>query len=289
MLLPALVLLTLLVVVPLGLGTWTGFLNLNISTLHDWLLAPFVGLGNYREGFSGKALIGASLGRSILASIEFSVLTTIVIAPIGILAALTVHGKFKGRTLVRSLYIVPYVIPTFVTALIGRLAFLNGTGAVDRLLSALHLASSKTFWLIGSKSFWAMLLVEIWATWAFVYLMTLAGLQSIPHDLYESAEVDGAGSFRKFFSVVLPQLKRVLGIAFLLSTIGHFNNFTLPYVMFGQSPPNSADVLPVNAYVTSFGVFEFGLGSAMAVVTMLVMIIPGVFYLRSLRLTEVTP
>lgn len=133
-----------------------------------------------------------------------------------------------------------------------------------------------------------MTITEIWAVWAFIYIMVLAGLQSIPTELYEVAELDGATSWQKLTKVVLPQLKGLLGLALLLSTLFHFNNFTLPFVMFGSSPPTSATVLPLNIYVTSFNLFDFGLGSAMSVITLIIMLVPAFFYLRALRLGEVT-
>jgi multiple sugar transport system permease protein len=86
----------------------------------------------------------------------------------------------------------------------------------------------------------------------------------------------------------LPQLRHILGLALLLSTLNHFNNFTLPFVMFGTPPPIQADVLPLNIYVSSFQLFNFGLGGAMSVITLILMLIPGFIYIRALRLGEVT-
>jgi multiple sugar transport system permease protein len=118
--------------------------------------------------------------------------------------------------------------------------------------------------------------------------MVLAGLQSIPADVYDAADVDGANAWQKLTSIVLPQLRHILGLALLLSTLNHFNNFTLPFVMFGTPPPVQADVLPLNIYVSSFQLFNFGLGGAMSVITLIIMLIPGLLYIRTLRLGEVT-
>jgi multiple sugar transport system permease protein len=284
---PALLLLCVLIGIPLALAFYTSFLNLTLSTLHEWLSAPFVGLTNFVDAVTGEGLLGDTLWRSALASVEFCVLTTAITLPIGILAALTVNSKIRGRSLYRSLYLIPYVIPTFVTAFVARIAFQNGSGVVDVVLSDLHLASRNTYWLLGANSFWAMLIVEVWSTWPFMYIMVLAGLQGIPSEIYDACDVDGATTFQKLWRVVLPQLRRIIGLAVLLSTIFHFNNFTLPFVMFGTTPPGAVDVLPLNVYITSFNVYQFGLGAAMSVVTMAVMIVPGVIYMRSLRLTEV--
>lgn len=283
---PNAALLVLIIGIPFLIGVYISFLQLNQYSLRHWLNAPWVGLANYIDALRGSNVLGASALQSLGVSVAFSLLTTVFITPIGILAALTVNVSYRGRAIIRSLYLIPYVIPTFVTALLWRLIFLNGTGPVDQFLAAIHVASVNTYWLIGPNTFWAMVITDVWASWAFIYMMVLAGLQSISRELYEAAEVDGAGAWQKLTRVVLPQLRNVLGLALLLSTLYHFNNFTLPFIMFGTPPPVQADVLPLNIYVTSFQLFNFGLGGAMAVITLILMFIPGFFYIRAMRLGE---
>src|SRR2546421_5518020 len=285
---PSIVLLVVIIGIPLLIAVYISFLSLDQYTLRSWIHAPWVGLSNYVTALTAGSVIGASALVSLGVSLAFSLLTTLCITPIGILAALTVNTTYRGRTFVRSLYLVPYVIPVFVTALIWRMMFLNGTGLVDRSLAAIHVANINTYWLLGPNSFWAMVIADVWASWAFIYIMVLAGLQSISHDHYEAADIDGATSWQKLTRVVLPQLRHILGLALLLSTLNHFNNFTLPFVMFGTPPPLQADVLPLNIYVSSFQLFDFGLGGAMSVITLIIMLIPGFLYIRALRLGEVT-
>ncbi|HLZ59232.1 MAG TPA: sugar ABC transporter permease [Ktedonosporobacter sp.] len=285
---PSVLMLILIVGIPFLIAFYISFLNLDQYTLRSWIHAPWVGLSNYLTALTTENVVGASTLVSLGVSIAFSVLTTLFITPIGILAALTVNTRYRGRTLVRALYLVPYVTPTFVTALVWRLMFLNRTGLVDRFLSATHIASINTYWLLGPNSFWAMVIADVWASWAFIYIMVLAGLQAIPSDIYDAAVVDGANAWRKLTRIVLPQLRHILGLALLLSTLNHFNNFTLPFVMFGTPPPIQADVLPLNIYVSSFQLFNFGLGGAMSVITLILMLIPGILYIRTLRLEEAT-
>jgi multiple sugar transport system permease protein len=285
---PSLVLLILIVGIPFLIAAYISFLRLDQYTLRTWVHAPWVGLTNYVRALTAGNAVGASAVGSLVVSIAFSVLTTLLITPIGILAALTVNTSFRGRALVRSLYLIPYVIPTFVNALVWRMMFLNHTGLVDRFLAAIHIGSINTYWLLGPNSFWALVIADTWASWAFIYIMVLAGMQSISHNLYEAADVDGANAWQKMYHVVLPQLRHLLGLAVLLSTLNHFNNFTLPFVMFGTPPPIQADVLPLNIYVSSFQLFNFGLGGAMSVITLILMLIPGFIYIRALRLGEHT-
>ncbi|MBA2288615.1 MAG: sugar ABC transporter permease [Ktedonobacteraceae bacterium] len=283
---PSIFLLVLIVGIPFLIAAYISFLNLDQYTLRSWVNAPWVGLSNYVAALTAGNVVGASTLVSLGISVAFALLTTLLITPIGILAALTVNTPYRGRTLVRTLYLLPYVLPTFVTALVWRMMFLNQTGLVDHFLAATHLGSIGTYWLLGPNSFWAMVIADTWASWAFVYIMVLAGLQSISADVYDAADVDGASSWQKLTGIVLPQLRPILGLALLLSTLNHFNNFTLPFVMFGTPPPIQADVLPLNIYVSSFQLFNFGLGAAMSLITLIIMLVPGIFYIRTLRLGE---
>ncbi len=274
---PTLVLLTALIVVPFLLAVWIGFLDLDQYSLRNWFTAPFVGLDNYLEAFRT-----ANLLHSVWISLVFSLVTTLVCAPIGVLAAMAVNTRFRGRGWVRSAFLIPYVLPSFVTATVWRF-ILGPHGAFNETLAVFGVHGGQ--WLIGGKAFWALVLVDIWAAWPFVYMMTMAGLQSIPSELYDAADMDGAGWFTKIVYVVLPQIRHQLFLGLLLSTLAHFNNFTLPFVLLGTPAPMAGLTLPVNVYQTSFQMFRFGLGSAMSVLSLILMIIPAVYYLRASKLT----
>ena len=274
---PNLILLTAVIVIPFLIGVYISFLDLDQYTLRKFFKAPFVGLQNYVEAFTSAGLL-----HSIWISLAFSILTTLVCTPIGLLAAMAVNTAFRGRFLVRSLFLVPYVIPSFVTATVWRFIF-QPNGAANSLLDTFGIDGGQ--WLIGDRAFWALVIVDIWAAWPFIYMMTIAGLQSIPNEMYEAADIDGASWFKKIRYVALPQIRGQLLLGLLLSTLAHFNNFTLPYVLLGSPAPEPALTLPVNVYQTSFQVFRFGLGAAMAVISLILMIIPAVIYLRASKLT----
>jgi multiple sugar transport system permease protein len=283
---PSVGLLALIVFLPMAVAIYISFTGLNQNTIGDWTRAPFVGLRHYADALAPGGAFSGSLLNSVRASVVFSLLTTIVITPIGVGAAVLLDGPVRGRAFFRGMMLLPYVIPTFVNAVLWRLVFMNGTGAADQLLAALHLGSRDTFWLIGPRSLWALVIADVWAAWPFVYLMTLAALQTIPAELYDAAAIDGARGLRAFRHVTLPLIRPTLGLALVLSTINHFNNFTLPFVMFGTSPPEQVDVLPLNIYVNSFITFNFGLGAAMSVVALVIMLTPAVVYLRAARVGD---
>jgi multiple sugar transport system permease protein len=283
---PSVVLLAVLVWLPMLCALYISTTALNQYTITDWLHAPFVALRNYLDGLNPRGPLTGSLFNSIRISLAFSVLTTLAITPIAVGAAVLLNGRLWGRGVLRAIMLLPYIIPTFVNAILWRLVFMNGYGVADRILSALHLASPDTFWLIGPNAFWAMVVADVWAAWPFVYLMALAALQTIPEELYGAAQIDGAGGVLAFRHVTLPLIRPTLTLALVLSTINHFNNFSLPFVMFGASPPDSVNVLPLNIYVSSFVTFNFGLGAAMSMIALLIILAPAAFYLRAARVGE---
>ena len=283
---PSLLLLAIVVFIPMLFAFWVSVIGLNQYTVGDWLHAPFVGLAQYGETLTPKGPLFTSLMNSIKVSVIFSLATTAAILPIGVGAALVLNQRLAARGLFRTVALLPYIIPTFVNAIVWRLIFMTGTGPADVILSDLHLASRQTYWLIGPNTLWAMIIADVWAAWPFVYMMTLAALQTIPDDLYGAAAVDGAGGLQRFRHVTMPGISSTLGLAVVLSTINHFNNFTLPFVMFGESPPDQVNVLPLNIYVNSFVTFNFGLGAAMSVVALVIMLVPAVIYLRAARVGE---
>jgi multiple sugar transport system permease protein len=273
----------LIVGIPLVIVVWTSFLRIGSGNIASWATAPFAGLGNYETGLTGPNVLGVSVLESVWISVKFSVLATVASTPIAFFAALSVYHSFRGRALLRSVYLLPYVIPGFVVALLAQLAFHDNSGAVDRLLAALHIAPVSTFWLIGPNAFWAMTFTEVWEVWPFIYLLLLAGLQAIPRDQLEAATVDGAGWWARLRYVVIPQLKGIYALAFALSALFHFGNFTLPYIMFGNTRPASSVTLPVNIYYIAFNGFDFGIASATAVFNVLLLAVPAAVYLWVVR------
>jgi multiple sugar transport system permease protein len=274
----------LIVGIPLVIVVWTSFLRIGPGNIASWATAPFAGLSNFANGLTKPNVLGVSVLESVWISIKFAVLATLASTPIAFFAALSVYHRFRGRALLRSIYLVPYVIPGFVIALLAQLSFHDTSGAVDRLLAALHIAPVTTFWLIGPNAFWAMTFTEVWEVWPFIYLLLLAGLQAIPRDQLEAATVDGAGWWGRLRYIVMPQLKGIYALAFALSTLFHFGNFTLPYIMFGNTRPASTVTLPINIYYIAFNGFDIGVASATAVFNVLILAVPAAVYLWVVRI-----
>lgn len=276
LLIPGGVLTAVVIGIPVLLAVWISLIDLDQYTLRDWISAPFIGLDNYVEAFTDSRLLS-----SIRISVLFAVLTTILTLPIGVGAALATHTAFRGRGLVRSVLLIPYVLPSFVAATIWR-TLLQSNGAVNNALDWFGVDGG--FWLLGDRTFWTLVLVDTWAAWPFIYLLALAGLQLIEREIHEAAALDGAGWWQKLRYVVLPHLKGPLSLAVIIATLHHINNFTLPFVLFGNPAPHPVEVLPMLTYTTSFLTFRFGLGSAMALVSLALIAVPLFVYLRAVRL-----
>ena len=276
MLLPGGILMLIIIVVPLIVAVVMSTLDLDQYTLQSWLQAPFIGLGNYVEAITASPLL-----RSIGISVSFAVIAAVVTMPIGLAAALATQNRFRGRALVRSLFLIPYVLPAFVVGTLWR-TMLQPGGVVDSMLGAVGIHSG--LWLNGPLSYWSLIIVQIWTSWPFFYLLVLAGLQSVDHEVHEAAAIDGATWWIKLRYVVLPYLRGPILLALIIAFLHNINAFTLPFVLFGVPAPQDVEVLPVVTYMTSFQSFRFGLSAAMAICSLILIAIPLFVYLRAVKL-----
>jgi multiple sugar transport system permease protein len=251
-------------------------LNLDQYTLRQWLSAPFAGLGNYIEAVTDSPLL-----KSFWISLSFAVLSTAAAVPLGIAAAVATQNYFRGRAVVRSVFLIPYVMPSFVVATVWRTMF-QPDGIIVNGLHSVGITSG--LWLNGPNSYWTLVLVEIWASWPFIYLLALAGLQSVDHDVHEASALDGASWWPKLRYVIFPYLKGPVALACVIATLNHINNFTLPFVLFGVPAPDDVQTLPILTYSTSFESFRFGLGAAMAFSSLILLAIPLIIYIRAVKL-----
>ena len=275
MLIPGGLLMTLIIIIPLLLAIYISLIDLDQYTLRRWLDAEFIGLKNYVEAFHSGLL------HAMWISVSFAVISTIATVPFGVAAAVATQNRYRGRAVVRAVFLIPYVLPSFVVATVWR-TMLQPDGIVNTLLAKVGITGG--LWLSGPKAYWTLILVEIWAAWPFIYLMALAALQSVDGEVHEASAIDGANWWPKLTHVILPYLRGPVLLACLLATLNHINNFTLPFVLFGAPPPDSVNVMPTIVYVTSFQSLRFGLSAAMAIVSMLLIAIPLFAYLRVLRL-----
>jgi len=271
---------------PVLISLYLSLTRLNVFYLAHWLDAPFIAFGNYRALFDPSTPFGAEFLSSLKAASIFTCSAIIIGLPLGVLGAVALSRPVLGRGVFRALFVLPYAIPVYVSALIWRLMLIERIGLIDRIANLILPGAARTYWLIGPNAIWAIVMANTWASWPFFYLFALGAMQGIPHELYEASSLDGAGAASSFRRITLPLIKRPLLIAAALSFIYHFNNFTTPFVMFGTTAPPTATTLPLTAYLFGFTEENFGAATAISVLSMVVLMIPMIFYLRSLRLNR---
>lgn len=210
----------------------------------------------------------------------YTVLSVSVSVLFGLTAAVFLQRPFKGRALLRTLFLTPYALPVYAAVITWTFMFQHDTGVVNHVLvNQTHLLTTDPFWLIGGNSFYALLVVSIWRSWPFAFLCIMAGLLNVPSDLYEAAAIDGAGFWRRLRSVTLPMLRPVNQVLVLVLFLWTFNDFNTPFVLFGGSAPASADLISIHIYKSSFITWNFGEGSAMSVALLLFLLVVTAVYL----------
>ncbi|MEU6477194.1 sugar ABC transporter permease [Streptomyces sp. NPDC047017] len=270
LLLPALLLELLVHLVPMVIGIVMSFKELTQSYIRDWGTAPWAGLGNYHVSVDFDAPVGEALLHSFLVTVAFTLLSVGLCWLTGTAAAVFMQDAFRGRGLLRALFLVPYALPVYAAVITWVFMFQRDNGLVNHVLhDQLHLTGERSFWLIGDNSFVALLTVSVWKGWPFAFLIVMAGLQNIPRELYEAAALDGAGLWQRLRRITLPSLRPVNQVLVLVLFLWTFNDFNTPYVLFGRAAPEAADLVSVHIYQASFVSWDFGTGSAMSVLLLL--------------------
>ncbi|MCX5450176.1 carbohydrate ABC transporter permease [Streptomyces nigrescens] len=280
LLLPALLLELLVHLAPMVIGIVMSFKELTQLHIAHWGTAPWKALGNYRVTVDFDAPVGATLLHSFVVTCAFSLLTVGLCWLLGTAAAIFLQENFRGRGLLRAVFLTPYALPVYAAVITWAFLFQRDNGLVNHVLhDQLQLTGDRPFWLLGDNSFLALLVVSVWKTWPFAFLVVMAALQSIPKDLYEAAALDGAGIVRQIRRITLPSLRPINQVLLLVLFLWSFNDFNTPYVLFGKAAPEAADLLSIHIYQSSFVTWNFGTGSAMSVLLLLFLLVVTAGYL----------
>ncbi|WP_250007525.1 carbohydrate ABC transporter permease [Actinoplanes sp. M2I2] len=262
--LPALLLFTFVVLVPSARGVYYAF------TDWDGLDPDFavIGLRNFTDMLDdGDAL------QAVWHTLLIAVAITVIQNGIGLLLALGVNSLIKTRNFLRVLLFAPAVITPIVTAYLWR-NLLGPDGAVNSLLGAVGLDSWRQDWLGDPDlALWMIVLVVVWQFAGYSMVIFLAGLQSIPREIYEAAAIDGTGALRRFWSIVRPLLAPAITINLMLSIIGGIKLFDQVYALTGGGPGHATDTISTLIYKDAFTLGEFGYSIALAVVLTIIVAI----------------
>ena len=213
--------------------------------------------------------------------------SVVATAVLGMVLALILNSEFRGRELAKALILIPWAMPFAVAAMTWRWTFHGQVGALNYVLTSLGIISEPIEWLGDpTLAFTAALFVEIWSSVPFMTITFLAGLQSIPAGIYDAAKIDGAGPFREFLDMTLPQMRTVIMIVTLLSILWAFNAFGIIWILTRGDPIYRTDLVVTYLYKLAFEMRDFGAGFALAVSVFVVLMIFSVIYVRLLSVEE---
>ncbi|MFZ5924169.1 MAG: carbohydrate ABC transporter permease [Bacillota bacterium] len=259
------------------------FRGLFIS-LHDWnVFSPmtWVGLQNYR-----LLLRDDIFRRAIANNVIYAVAVTVSKNALGFLLAVLVNAeRLRGRTFFRTILFMPVTMSFVVVGLLWSWIYNPLFGLLNASLKAMGLGFLIRDWLSDPGiALWSIILVDTWKWLGFHMVILLAGLQSIPTELYEAAYVDGASSWRQFWGITVPLMMPVLTVSVMLSLMGAFvRNFDLVYVMTGGGPAHVTEVVLTWLHTQAFGFARMGYGAAMGFMLFVVVFIFSMVVMRSMR------
>ena len=272
-----------LVIFPAVFSVWISFHDVGLGNLGNVFRAPFVGLENYRRVVNDFAFKFQGLDNwgAAVTSIVYSFAGTCLTVILGLIAALLLNRSFRGRGLVRAVFLFSYVAPIVSMAFVWRwILDPRPSGVLNDILMRLGLIQlPKAYLATRGLALALVIFFEAWRYFPFAMLMILARLQAIDRTLYEAADVDGANTWHKFRHVTLPELRFVLGAVFLLRLIWTFNKFDDIFLLTGGG--FGTNVLPVLTYQFSFKSFDFGKGAANAMILLLILVVFLIVYVTT--------
>jgi len=264
---PYLILFTVFGLVPVLYGVWI--------SLHEWdyllPLKPFVGMGNYQELFDPASAVYGFFWESMQATGIFTVASVplLIAVPLGI--ALLLNRAFPGRTFFRAAYFAPYVLGVAVVGVLWRFVLDPNLGMINHLLAQVGLPSD-TPWLTALPWAWISLVgMTVWWTMGFNAVIYLAGLQDIPRELYEAAQIDGASVWQRFRNVTLPGLRPVLLFVVITTVLASANMFGQSYIVTQGAP--GEETRTAIMYIAEEGLRGFRMGNAAAMSTLLALML----------------
>lgn len=252
---PAIILISFVTIYPI---IYVFYLSLNRKLL-IFDISVFVGLENYLFLVKDSRFWNA-LGNTVY----FTTVSICLELLLGLSIAVLLNRTFRLKGLARAAVLIPWAIPTVVSARMWEWIYNSDFGILNYLLGLKINWLGSPFWAIN-----AAIIMEVWKTTPFVAILLMAGLQVIPRELYQAARVDGAGAWAIFRKITLPLLKPVILVALIFRTLDAFRVFDAVYVLTGGGPANTTETLSIYAYKILFQTLQFGYGSTLAVIVFL--------------------
>jgi trehalose/maltose transport system permease protein len=283
---PMLILMVLVAGWPLARSIWFSFTDTNINNIAEF---SYVGFDNYfsEYGLFGQSMLSAEFwqtdwGVSIRNTFQFATVSVVLETLAGLGVAMLLNQEFKGRALVRTAVLVPWAIPTIVSAKMWGWILHDQFGLINQLLVDFGFITTKiAFTADPAYALWTVVAVDVWKTTPFMALLCLAALQTLPKDCYEAARVDGVHPLRLFWKVTLPLIKHPLMVAVIFRLLDALRVFDLIFVL----TSNSGSTISMSGYVRRDMVDNGNLGSGSAASTSLTLIIflSALLFMRAAR------
>jgi ABC-type sugar transport system permease subunit len=258
---PALLPVALLTIYPVLDAFWT--------SLHQVMILfpgePFVGFENYRAVVAGEYF-----GVALWNSLKFVLFASPLVVVLGIATALFLHHRFPGVTIVRSIVLLPWVLPGAISAVLWIWVFHPSFGVINEGLRALGLISESIPWLSHPKLvFVCIVIAHVWTQIPFAVVLIMAALAGVSSETIEAAEMDGASSWQRFTYVIFPQIKAIVVVLLVYNALTAFTSYDLIYAMTGGGPGTATTLLAFQIWRESFSMYDFGAGSAVAFIVVL--------------------
>ncbi|HET7037199.1 MAG TPA: sugar ABC transporter permease [Thermomicrobiaceae bacterium] len=274
LLIPTLLVVALIALIPLIQTIYYSFTNARLASVQP---TKWVGLKNYQFLIHDSAFRHA-----IWVTVEFTVITVIFEFILGMLIALVVNSHFQGRGAMRAAMLVPWAVPTVISAEMWKWMYNDVYGVFNDMFKRVGILDHNVAWIAQpSTSLASIAAVDIWKTTPFVALLLLAGLQVIPSDIYEAADVDGANAIQRFFRITLPLLVPAILVTLIFRTLDALRVFDVFYTMFGSRADTMTMAIYDQQNIVNFA--DIGYGSAISIAIFVIIGIFVVIYVTALR------
>jgi multiple sugar transport system permease protein len=274
---PAILAIVLVAFYPLGHALWLSLWKINLRFANTpWV---FVGLSNYIDAITDDP----RWLNALRVTLTITVTSLLAEFLLGLVFALVMNQRFQGRALVRASILIPWSLTTVVSARMWQVIYHASYGVFNRILVDLGIIETYKPWIISPIfTVWAMIGADVWKTTPFVALLLTAGMQLIPSELYEAAAIDGANAWDRFWKITLPLLRPTMLVALLFRMIDVFRMLDLPFVLTGGGPGQATETLSLYTYRVIFTDLKFGGGSALAVITFVIILFTAFIFIKIL-------
>ena len=280
--LPALIFMIALIGYPIFYNIYISFFDMTAQSVGQGHSA-FIGLENYLRIFQDP-----TMKKALFNTFFFTVCCIFFQFVIGFEFAVFFSQKFKAARYIKCLLVIGYMMPMTVVALLWKFMLSPSNGIINTILVNLHIIGQPLEWLMdGSTVMWGLIIVNTWVGIPFNMLLLSTGLDNVPEEIYESANIDGANPIQRFFYITIPMIKQSIFSVLLLGFVYTFKVFDLVYVATGGGPVDASEVLSSYSYNLSFKTYYFGQGAAVANVLFICLFVVALIYLKVIGKEEV--